>query len=477
VKKLTLACSLVITLVNTSMIFAQSAPDPTGCWKGQLDVGVMKLTLVFNIARNEEGNLTATMDSPDQGAMGLPVSEVSFEDGTLVLTSAAVRGEFTGQLTADGNSLEGSWSQGGTDLLLVLERSEKIEGLHRPQEPKPPFPYEVEELTYPNTEAGIELAGTLTFPSTGGPFPSVVMVSGSGPQNRDEELMGHKPFAVIADHLTRQGIAVLRFDDRGVGGSTGKHGTATSVDFASDALAGVQFLKTRDEIDPRKIGLIGHSEGGLIAPIAAVESDDLAFIVLLAGTGLIGEEILLLQTELIAKVMGVSDEEIQENLMSQRKMFKVVKEVDDPKEAQGQLESYFDRLISGMTEEQRAKAGITGNPEAWEKVNIDRLVSPWMRYFMTYDPATSLSQVEIPVLAINGENDLQVPSKENLKAISAALEVAKNPDFTVKELPGLNHLFQQSETGSPAEYGKIEETFSPVALELISAWILERFGS
>jgi fermentation-respiration switch protein FrsA (DUF1100 family) len=431
--------------------------------------------MVFNLSRADDGTLTATMDSPDQGAMGIPVSEVSYTSGVLLLRSAAVQGEFEGQFTEAG--LEGHWRQGGGEFALVLERSEPVEAPNRPQEPKPPFPYEAVDVRYPNAEAGIELAGTLTFPSEGGPFPAVILSTGSGPQNRDEELLGHKPFAVIADHLTRQGIAVLRFDDRGVGESTGDHAAANSEDFASDVLAGMRFLQGRSEVDPSKIGVAGHSEGGLIAPLAATMTDELAFLVLLAGPGLTGEEILYLQGALIAKAAGATQEQVDASTEVQRKMFAVVKENDDVDAARSELISVLDEAIANLSEEDKAAAGIGNDAEAWKEAQVNQVNSLWMRFFLTYDPVSSLSQIRIPVLAINGEKDLQVPPKENLEAIGAALEAAGNPDFTVTELPGLNHLFQHSETGAPSEYQRIEETFSPDALEIVSSWILERFGS
>lgn len=470
-----LPLSLLVSPVGSFDLSAQEDPDPVGTWSGILDVGAARLTMVFNISRADDGTLTATMDSPDQGAMGIPVSEVSYTDGVLLLRSAAVQGEFEGHFTEAG--LEGHWRQGGGEFALTLERSEPVEPPNRPQEPKPPFPYESVDVTYPNAEAGIELAGTLTFPSEGGPFPAVILSTGSGPQNRDEELLGHKPFAVIADHLTRQGIAVLRFDDRGVAESEGDHSTATSEDFASDVLAGLRFLQNRPEVDPGRIGVAGHSEGGLIAPLAATMTDELAFLVLLAGPGLTGEEILYLQGALIAKASGATQEQVDANTGVQRKIFAVVKENEDPEVARSELIRVMDEAIANLTEEEKAASGMGNDPEAWKNAQINAVLTPWMRFFLTYDPVSSLRQIRIPVLAINGERDLQVPPKENLEAIAAALEAAGNPDYTVTELPGLNHLFQHAETGAPTEYQGIEETFSPEALEFISSWILERFGS
>ncbi|MGH7127500.1 MAG: alpha/beta hydrolase family protein, partial [Planctomycetaceae bacterium] len=284
-------------ILSAASVRASSQDPLAGDWTGALDVGGTQLRLVFHIGPEEDGNRTGTMDSPDQGTTGLPIATVALADSTVRMTMPAMSGSYEGRLSADGKTIDGTWTQGGSSLPLKLEKSAaSVEPPSRPQEPKPPFPYASQDITYPNdASTGVTLAGTLTMPEAGGPFPAVVLVSGSGPQNRNEELLGHKPFLVLSDALTRRGIAVLRYDDRGVASSTGAFATATSEDFAGDALAGVRYLKTRPEIDPGRIGIIGHSEGGLIAPIAAARSDDVAFIVLMAGPGVTGEEILYLQ--------------------------------------------------------------------------------------------------------------------------------------------------------------------------------------
>ncbi len=447
-----------------------------GSWIGTLTVPGTELRIVFHITEGEDGTLSATMDSPDQGATGITVSEVTFADGHLKLVSAAVNGEFEGDLTADGSRIEGEWRQGGATLPLVLSRTEaEVEGPHRPQEPEPPLPYDVEEVSYANAVGGNELAGTLTLPRNGGPHPAVVLISGSGPQDRDETVMGHRPFLVLADHLTRQGIAVLRFDDRGVGGSTGDFATATSEDFATDALAGVTYLKSRSDIDGEKIGLIGHSEGGLVAPMVAVQSDDVAFIVLMAGPAVTGEEIILEQSVLISRAAGRSEADIQDDLATNREVFQIVKEEADLVVAAGRLKDLLTAHAAELSPEEREQAGITEeNLDTQIQAQIQQANTPWVRFFLTYDPAPTLAKVRVPVLAINGEFDLQVPPNQNLPLMRQILEDSGNLDYTVEELPGLNHLFQTAVTGAPSEYVRIEETISPVALELMSQWILER---
>ena len=455
-----------------------TASELVGSWLGTLEAMGQSLRIVFRFAQAEDGTLTATLDSPDQGATGIAVSEVTVEGRSLALSVADVAGRFEGTVSTDGEKIEGEWQQGGLTIPLLLERTEtEAEPAPRPQNPEPPYPYLAEEVSYPNPDAGITLAGTLTLPEGEGPHPAVVLVSGSGPQDRDESVFGHRPFLVLADHLTRRGIAVLRYDDRGVGGSTGDFSDATSEDFASDALAGVAFLKGRAEIDAGRIGLVGHSEGGLIAPMAAASSADVAFIVMIAGPGLTGEEILYRQAALISRASGVPEPAIEQNRRVQEEMFAILRTVEDDAAAADSLRAYLRATVESLSEEQRAALGMTGDVAQLIERQVRQLASPWFRYFLTHDPAPVLRRVRVPVLAINGELDLQVPAEANLEAIERALAAGGNPDYTVRMLAGLNHLLQPATTGSPTEYAGIEQTISPDALALIADWILERFGT
>lgn len=463
----------LIATPNTHLL-QEKSDRIVGTWQGVLKVsGGVELRIVFHISKNDDGSFGAKLDSPDQGATGIPVGAVTFEENHLRIEVPSVAGKYEGDLKEESQTITGNWSQGGMSLPLKLKRIDKVEMPKRPQMPEKPYPYQEEEISYENKDAGITLAGTLTFPKTGGPFPGVVLITGSGPQNRDESLLGHKPFLVLADHLTRSGIAVLRFDDRGVGKSTGSFATATSEDFASDAMAGLQYLKSRDEIDAKKIGLIGHSEGGLIAPMVAAKSANVAFIVLMAGPGLTGEEILYLQTDLIAKANGASEGLRKRSRIDAENIYAIVKSESDNSVAEQKLRGYYEISWAEYSEELKAEAKKFGDPEKQMEANLKQILSPWFRYFLTYDPRSALQKVACPVLAINGEKDLQVPPKENLSAIAKALKKAGNTHFATKELAGLNHLFQTCETGAPAEYSKIEETFSPIAMNTISTWILE----
>ncbi|NDP26938.1 MAG: alpha/beta hydrolase [Flavobacterium sp.] len=451
-----------LTFFISITLFGQ---DVIGQWNGVLKIPGIQVRVVFNIDKTDSG-YKSTMDSPDQGAIGIPVTTTSFENAVLKLAVANARIEYEGVLGNDG-SIVGNFKQAGQSFPLNLSKIKiEKEKLIRPQEPTKPYSYISEDITFENQKAGIVLAGTLTLPKKEGVFPVVVLISGSGPQNRDEELLGHKPFFVIADYLTKNGIAVLRYDDRGIGSSKGDFKTATSLDFATDVQAAIEYLKTRKEINKKEIGLIGHSEGGIIAPMVASKSKDVAFIVLLAGPGLPGDQLLLLQQNLIAKGNGVSETEIQKSIGLNQKAFEIVKEYTNDDELQAQMTNYITEI---------SKDGTNKPENMSEKDFVDRqittILNPWMLYFLRYDPSTALEKVKCPVLAINGEKDVQVPPKENLEAIKKALLKGGNEKITTKELPNLNHLFQECKTGLPSEYGTIEQTFSPAALTEILKWI------
>jgi uncharacterized protein len=432
--------------------------DAVGAWTGAIDVGAMKLRVVFHITNAPDG-LKATMDSLDQGAKGIPVSAVTLTGASLKIELKQIDGVYEGKFTADKATIEGTWTQRGMNRPLVLTRAKDAATLEpkRPQNPVRPLPYREEEVSYENKVQGDTLAGTLTLPEGEGPFTAVLLITGSGPQDRDESLMGHKPFLVLSDWLTRKGIEVLRVDDRGVGKSTGVFSTGTTADFATDVEAGVAFLKTRPEVNAKKIGLIGHSEGGIIAPMVAAQNTDVGFIVMLAGSGVPGDQILVEQRRLIEEAGGMSKQTADRSAVIQQAVLAlVVKEKDSP-----DLEKDVkEKLAVYVTE-----------PELGAQVKT--LTSPWFRYFLAYDPAPALRQVKCPVLALAGSKDLQVPPAQNLPAIRAALEAGGNKNFEVVELPGLNHLFQTATTGAPSEYSTIEETMSPMALEKISSWIVK----
>jgi pimeloyl-ACP methyl ester carboxylesterase len=445
-----------------------AVPSLDGFWQGTLKASALELRLVLRITAKPVGGLTGALDSPDEGLKGIPINEITSKDGSVRLELTSVKAVFEGKWSKNGAEIAGKWMQRGQSFPVTFQRLAKPPEISRPQEPRKPYPYIEQEVVVENPKAGLKRSGTLTLPRGKGPFPAVLLIPGSGPQNRDEAIFGHRPFLVLADSLTRRGIAVLRVDDRGVGGSGGDKFKATSADLADDALAGVAFLKGRREIATAHIGLIGHSEGGIIAPLAAVRSKDVAFIVLLAGTGLTGEESLYLQGKLILVAIGAGEAQLRRQRRVQERLFAVLKREKDDKAAEPKLRAVIEDEFSKLSEEEKKAAGDRKNlPEAQFKM----MLSPWFRHFLTYDPRPVLSKVQCPVLALNGEKDVQVSAKENLEEIGKALKAGGNKDHTIKEVPRLNHLFQTCHTGALSEYAKIEETIAPVILELVADWI------
>jgi len=454
---------LTILLVIFSVFQASSQESKwLGMWSGKLDISSTKLEIIFEVWTDENGKPIAVMDVPMQGAKDIQTTVLKADPDSLVLSVPMIRGTFKGEFLND-STIQGEWKQSGMSFPLILAKTKVPTELKRPQTPKRPFPYIEEEVVYENKTAGIKLAGTFTFPQNGENLPVVILITGSGAQDRDETIFEHRPFLVIADFLTRNGFAVLRVDDRGVGGSDGNTSKATSEDFAGDVMAGIEFLKTRKEIDTSKIGLIGHSEGGLIAPMVATKSKDVAFIVLMAGPGIIGEQILYKQGKLIYKTAGLTDEQVQQNQKLQETIFNIIKtETDSVKR--------IDRLQKTMSNDQYSM--LTDDQKIAVDNQIKTVDNEWFKFFLNYDPYPTLVKLKCPVLAINGEKDLQVPPNENLAAIEKALTEGGNKNFKTMKLPGLNHLFQTCETGAIAEYIQIEETISPTVLEILQDWIL-----
>jgi|UPI0004851E11 fermentation-respiration switch protein FrsA (DUF1100 family) len=456
--------TLIFAFGAISTVFSQNI---TGTWNGILKVQGMQLSLVFNIKKTENG-FSSTMDSPDQKAFGIPVTTTNFENSKLAIAIANAGIGYEGVLGTDGIII-GTFKQSGQSFPMNLSK-EKVEKelIKRPQLPQKPYSYYTEDVIFENKLANINLAGTLSLPTKEGFFPAVILISGSGAQNRDEELLGHKPFLVLADYLTKNGIAVLRFDDRGTAMSKGDFKTATTLDFSTDVEAALQYLQTRKEIDQKKIGLIGHSEGGIIAPMVANKSKNVSFIILLAGTGIPGDELLLLQQELIGKASGISEEDLKKSKIINTKAFEIVKKVTNSDQLKKDLTELISKSIKADPDN-KIPDGISESD--YIAMQVNEITSPWMQFFIKYNPALALEKVKYPVLALNGDKDLQVPSKVNLEAINKALVKGGNKKVTIKELPNLNHLFQECKTGSPEEYSEIEQTFSPSALTEILSWI------
>ncbi|UYV12529.1 MAG: lysophospholipase [Phycisphaera sp.] len=452
-----------ILLVLLALAIPAHAQETEGDWHGILETPMGSLTLIIRITADNTGTLAGTLESPDQapGAL-MPLTSIRAQDQNLEFTLQAANIRY--EATWEDGVWVGTFHQGG-QLPLTLEPGLPAPRAKRAQEPEGPLPYDSFGATIENPRAeGVTLAGTLTTPRGEGPFPGVVLITGSGAQDRDQSLMGHKPFLVLADQLTRRGIAVLRYDDRGFAHSTGQFAGATSTDFALDARAAMEYLRRHPKVRTDAVGLVGHSEGGIVAPLVVEAGGDPNFLVLLAGPGTDMIQLLVSQSRLMGLAEGEDAEVLEEREPILRELFEATASAGDEEEAAERLEELLtDEIVSalGATPEQRPML-------------IGALSATWMRALLSHDPAGPLSKVRVPVLALNGGLDLQVPPKENLEAIASALR--DNPDATTTELPGLNHLFQPATTGALSEYAQIETTFDPATIELIATWINTRFG-
>lgn len=444
-------------IVAMEMVQAEAAQaDLIGRWEGTINAGGTSLPIVIRVEQGPDGLMTL-MDSPAQNVRGIPATGLSVNGGVVRFAVPAARGGFEGAVSADGGVWTGTWTQGPVALPLILTRavsSAEPAGPNRPQTPQPPFPYAAEDVTVRNDGAGITLAGTLTLPEGTGPFPAVVLLTGSGAQDRDETIYDHKPFAVWADALTRRGIAVLRYDDRGVGGSGGGSMDETTADFATDAAAAVGFLRTRSEIDPARIGLMGHSEGGTAALIAASTDVPAAFVVLIAGPAVSGAAFVTEQIARITAAAGGTPDQVAEARRTQGAvMAAVVDNRDDGAAAARAVEAVL--IAAGQSAEQ-SRSGVRA------------LASGWYRYLAAYEPAPALAALRVPLLAVYGNKDLTIPADQSSEALARL-----QPSAEIVILPGLNHLMQTATTGLPGEYGTIEETVSPVALRTVTDWFVQ----
>jgi pimeloyl-ACP methyl ester carboxylesterase len=465
----TLAATLPVVAIGpaaTVAVATTKRPSAAGIWMGELTIGAQKLRLVLHLEQTDRGDWKAKLDSPDQSAMGIPMDRVTWTPDTLSVAHDASGMSFNGRFTETGLQLVGEFKQGPAKLPLTLTRTEKAPTIARkPQEPVPPFPYQSQDVSFSNPKAEVRIAGTLTLPREAGPHPVVILINGSGQQDRDCTLFGHKPFLLLADTLTRRGFAVLRSDDRGIGGTGGDPTVATTADFAEDVEAAIAFLQTRPEVDGKRITLVGHSEGGLIATMVAARHPAVANLVLLASSGLPGEEIILSQGKALMKAAGASQAESEASTKMQKDLFAIVKQEDDPAIRRAKLSALLHALM--------AKEGRSEDPKAAEAVEsqVQALSSAWYRHFLTFDPRADLAKVKVPVLALNGDIDMQVTAKDNLEAIAKAVRSNGNPDVTTSAMPGLNHLFQTAKTGLPNEYGQLEETLAPAVLHTLADWL------
>lgn len=479
------SANLVLVLEKIESVPAD-APDEI--WLGTLNAGFQKLDIQVRVYPTKNEKKFAFVDSVSQNVGGFK-AEMKVDGNKVTIEVPALKAKYSGEKNEDDTEIIGKWSQ-GIPLELRLVRKKSVVAStkvapNRPQTPQRPFPYDSEEVTFKNEVDGTVLAGTLTRPKLGGHFPIAILISGSGPQDRDESLLDHKPFWVLADHLSRRGIAVLRFDDRGVGNSTGKFESATTEDFARDVQSAIAFVKTTTSIDASRVGLIGHSEGGLVATLVAAENKDVAWVVLMACPGVNGEEILYSQGQLIIAAEGGGESARKRQRLLQEHVFATAKEL----KAKDDIEPFVIRVVDKImaasdidSNEKSQKPKSEEDEQTSRKIlaelvraNLNVMNDPWFRFFASYEPGPDLQRIKCPVLAINGEKDVQVDPKLNLPKIEAYLKAGGNRKFATKELPGLNHLFQSCKTGGISEYESIEETISPVALESIATWLKVQF--
>ncbi len=457
--------TFLLTGISSASLLSQ---DLNGHWEGSLSYGGNNIPLVFNIEQ-QPGALSATLDSPSQGATNIPVDSVRLKGDSIFLYLPRMGVTYSGRFDKNRSNISGTWKQAGLSLPLNMKKGAASAAKAPSQTPAEPLPYQQEEVRFENKEAGISLAGTFTKPTGAGQFPAVVLISGSGPQDRDETILGHKPFLVLADYLTRQGIAVLRYDDRGFGQSQGNFVKATTADFATDAAAAVQYLQYRPDVKANQIGLIGHSEGALIAPMIAQKENPVAFIVLLAPPVVPIHELMVAQVGAIAKAQEMPQERINQQKQLQGELLSIILHQQDSLQAASQLTD----LLRLSYEEMQAQNGVNPPTESQIKVQVAQLLSPWFRNFVAYKPQPALKNLQVPTLALFGEKDVQVPAALNM----TALEELQNKNIEAKVFPGKNHLFQPATTGLPQEYGTIETTLAPEVLETIGQWVKDQLSA
>ncbi|TNE55100.1 MAG: alpha/beta fold hydrolase [Bacteroidetes bacterium] len=465
--------SFLLFLIVTPLFYAQ---DIVGDWYGAINVSGIELPLVFHISRTDS-SYSSTMDSPKQQVSGIPMSSTSFNGYVLTIKHKESGIFLEAKIGEDDfpGGFKGYFEQNGMSFPILLADDPELAKApipNRPQTPKAPFPYEVREITFQNKKARIQLSGTLTLPEgKGQKFPAVILITGSGPQNRNSEIFDHKSFWLIADYFTRRGIAVLRYDERGVGESEGEFQKATSRDFANDVQAAFDFLRKQKGIDKHKIGLIGHSEGGLIAPIVASEDKRIAFIILMAGPGIRSDLLLLQQQNDIAEINGVSLEERESMGQLNRGIMDLILANPEKNDLSKEMSEFAGNFYDQLPEEQKEKEY---GKDRFVKTLTTAYNTPWMLYFIRHNPEPYLKALKCDVLALNGTKDLQVAAYENLHAIDIALQDIPEIDYEIVYLKDLNHLFQHCETGAISEYAKIEETLAPEILEKMEQWIKSR---
>jgi len=463
---------ITMTMFLVACLAVNAQVNFSGTWNGTLNIAG-ELHLVLHVTQLPDGSYSGTLDSPDQKVSGIKCDKVQAITDTsgdkLMFTINNLKVSYTGTLLND-STLSGTFTQ-NVKIPLDLHRSDipyVARVKNRPQTPKPPFPYKSEEVIYSGN--GLQYGGTITMPQGTGSFPAILLITGSGPQDRDETIFSHKPFAVLADALTRNGFIVLRVDDRGVGSSTGSFSASTTADFVNDVNASINYLKSRHEVNDKKIGLLGHSEGGMIAPMVASQRKDISFIVLLAGPGVKCIDLLAEQNAAIMKSTGIDSNLAENYKAAYKQLIATIINAPDTASANRNALQVINNSQPKIDSTILSKLGVS--KEFYVKQMVAVCSTPWFKYFIQFDPQPYLTKLKkVKVLALNGSKDIQVVSQQNLPAIRSALVAGSTKKFEVKEMPGLNHLFQTCVKCTVAEYGELEETIAPVALQTIMGWL------
>lgn len=462
----------LVCLLTTTTAYTQY--DVRGIWRGTLN-GARDLEVSFEITGDNADVLTAALDVPMQGAKGLKCDTVYITNDTLIVSMKMINGKYTGKI-ANVNRIEGFWVQNGLSVPLDLDRTKGKIQLNRPQTPQPPFSYKVEEFVFFNRNKSMQFGATITAPKDNKRHPAVILISGSGPQNRDEEIFQHRPFAVVADHLTKQGYVVMRIDDRGVGATGGERENATSRDFADDVIEAIEYLKTRPEVNKRKIGLYGHSEGGLIAQLVAAERDDIDFIVLMAAPGVPVKQTMVEQNKAIIMAGSLGEETAEGYAVLYKDIIDDITSSTSRDEVERKMNKSIDSWKAKTNKDivlQTTGIKDSMSQEVFVYEFLEQAWNNWTVYFMNYKPGPVIEQLDCKVLALNGDRDIQVISRSNLEGIQQALEKSKSKEFEVREIQGVNHLFQECEKCTVQEYAEIEQTIKPEVLDIVANWLNE----
>ncbi|CAM4101796.1 MULTISPECIES: alpha/beta hydrolase family protein [Flavobacterium] len=456
---------IIIMLIATINAFSQSLE---GVWHGITKKPDNKEILFVFLFEEHQNSITSKMAIPTFDVMDIKPKTTIFKNGKLTIDGSNIGIKYEGVWNENTSQIEGTYTEGSVELVLNLVKGNpKMAENKRPQEPTKPYPYYEEEVKFKNTDADITLSGTFTRPIQKGKYPVVILISGSGRHDRDGSAESHRPFLVISDYLTRNGIAVLRYDDRGFRKSSGDFSKATTADFAKDVVSAVSYLKSRNDINVKHIGLIGHSEGGIIAPLVANQSSNISFIVTLAATAIPGSEVAVMQSKILRPFPVPNENDFEKNVRIAIEI--ASSNLDIAKKRTALIKhnkSYLTPILKSL-------GASDDNISKFIDNETETVLKPWNKYFFNYNPANEFEKLKIPMLSLNGSMDKQVDATINQNAIRKALIKGGNKKYKIIELENLNHLFQECKTGNIDEYKELEQTIAPIALNEVYKWINE----